>query len=462
MKNSTDNFHIQFLGAAGTVTGSKYLVSYNGYNLMVDCGLFQGLKNLRELNRMDLPFPPSEIDCVILTHGHLDHVGYLPRLVNQGFKGSIYCTYPTGDLVEIILNDSAKIQEEHAEHANKMGFSKHSPALPLYSLKDVQKTLPLLRGEKLDDFISINEKIRFRFRRNAHIPGASFIEMDMGEKRLVFSGDLGRPNDPMLLPPDKPEKADYIFVESTYGDRLHPNKSTEETLLRIIHKSLQNHGPLIVPSFTVDRAQDFMYAIWKLKQENRIPDIPVYLDSPMGTDVSKLFLKYPDWLKLEPNVFKDVFKSTRNVKTIEETRLLAKNKHPRIIIAGSGMMNGGRILQYLEAHLENPKATIIIPGYQAAGTRGRMINEGAEEVKINGNYYKVKASIEGIQTMSSHADQGEILDWLSAIQNKPEKVFIVHGEAQAAHALRVKINNQLGWSCFVPQLFDKFILNGAQ
>lgn len=459
MKNDIDNFSIQFLGAAGTVTGSKYLVSYNGYNLLVDCGLFQGLKNLRELNWMELPFPASEINSVILTHGHLDHVGYLPRLVNQGFKGTIYCTFPTEDLVEIILTDSAKIQEEDAERANAKGYSKHSPALPLYSMKDVQKTLGLIEPSPINTFITLKDGIQIQFRRNAHIPGASFVEMDMAEKRFVFSGDLGRPNDPMLLPPDKPERADYLFVESTYGDRLHPSESTEDVLLKIIHKSLQNHGPLIVPSFTVDRAQDFMYAIWKLKQENKIPDIPVYLDSPMGTDVSKLFLKYPDWLKLEANVFKEVFKSTRMVRTVEETRRLAKNKHPRIIIAGSGMMNGGRILQYLESHLENPKATIIIPGYQAAGTRGRMINEGAEEIKIHGHYFKVKASIEDIRTMSSHADQGEILDWLSDIKNTPEKVFIIHGEPQASHALRVKINDRFNWSCYVPQLLDKIQLD---
>ncbi len=384
-----------------------------------------------------------------------------PGLVNQGFKGTIYCTFPTEDLVEIILKDSAKIQEEDAEHANKMGYSKHSPALPLYSMKDVEKTLGLIKSVPVNTFLTLTEGIQIQFRKNAHIPGASFIEMDMGGKRFVFSGDLGRPNDPMLLPPDKPDKADYIIVESTYGDRLHSTESSDETLLKIIHKSLQNHGPLIIPSFTVDRAQDFMYIIWKLKQENKIPDIPVYLDSPMGTDVSKLFLKYPDWLKLDANIFKEVFKSTRTVKTVEETRLLAKNKHPRIIIAGSGMMNGGRILQYLESQLENPKATIIIPGFQAAGTRGRMINEGAEEIKIHGHYYKVKASIEDIRTMSSHADQGEILDWLSDIKNKPEKVFIVHGEPHAAQVLRVKINDQYGWPCFVPQLLDKIILNTA-
>lgn len=446
---------IQFLGAAGTVTGSKYLLSVNGTNLLVDCGLFQGLKNLRELNWMDLPFPASKIDHILLTHGHLDHVGYLPRLVSQGFKGSIYCTLPTADLVELILTDSAMIQEEDAEHANALGYSKHSPALPLYTVKDVERTLPLLRPHELNSFVSLSEGTRFRFRKNAHIPGASFIELDTGNSRIVFSGDLGRPDDPMLLPPDKPEKADYLIVESTYGDRLHPAESTEEVLLRIIQKSLGNHGPLLVPSFTVDRAQDFMYIIWKLKKENKIPDIPVYLDSPMGTDVSRLFLKYPDWLKLDRDVFKEVFKSTRMVRSVEETRTLARNSHPRIIIAGSGMMNGGRILHYLESHLSDPKATVIIPGYQAAGTRGRTLSEGADEIKIHGHYFKVRASIEHIHTMSSHADQGEILDWMSAIKNTPKKVFIVHGEPHASQVLRVKIRDHYGWACDVPQLRDK-------
>lgn len=449
---------VQFLGAAGTVTGSKYLISFNGQKIMIDCGLFQGLKNLRELNWQDLPFPASEIDHVVLTHGHLDHIGYLPRLVKQGFSGSVYCTLPTQDLAEIILTDSAKIQEEDAEHANARGSSKHSPALPLYTLEDVEQTLHQFQPQPLDQFVSLTPNIQVRFRKNAHIPGASFVEMDLGDKRYVFSGDLGRPNDPMLLSPDKPEKADYLFVESTYGDRVHSTESTEEILLRIIRKCIENHGPLIVSSFTVDRAQDFMYIIWKLKQENKIPDIPVYLDSPMGKDVSKLFLKYPDWLTLEPDVFKEVFKSTRIVHSFEETRQLARNKHPKIIIAGSGMMNGGRILQYLESQISNPNATLVIPGYQAAGTRGRMVSEGSPEIKIHGHYYTVRASIEHIHTMSSHADQAEILDWMSEIKNTPEKVFIIHGEPQAAHALRIKIKDQFGWTCIVPQLLDTFDL----
>lgn len=454
--NSTSSAEltIRFLGAAGTVTGSKYLISFRGKNILVDCGLFQGLKNLRELNWMDLDFPASEIDHVLLTHGHLDHIGYLPRLVRQGFNGTVHCTFPTVDLAEIILTDSAKIQEEDAERANVQGHSRHKPALPLYDLQDAEQSLNLFRGVPVDEFFTLDKEVQVCFRKNAHIPGASFIEMDVANTRIVFSGDLGRPNDPMLLPPEKPERADLLFVESTYGDREHPEESTEEVLLRIIRKSIENHGPLIVPSFTVDRAQDFMYAIWKLKKENKIPDIPVYLDSPMGKDVSKLFLKYPEWLKLGPEVFREVFKSTRMVYSVEETRKLARNKHPRIVIAGSGMMNGGRILQYLESHIENPNATLVIPGYQAAGTRGRMISEGSPEVKIHGKYYRVRATMEHIHTMSSHADQSEILDWMSEIKNTPSQVYIVHGEPQAAHALRLKIKDHYGWPCMVPQLFD--------
>lgn len=447
---------IQFLGAAGTVTGSKTLVNVKGYSFLIDCGLFQGLKNLRELNWMELPSDAGDLDAILLTHGHLDHIGYLPRIVKQGFQGKIYCTYPTADLAEIILTDSAKIQEEDAEHANKSGYTRHKPALPLYDLKDVSKTLPLIHGVDDKEFLELTTDIRFRFRHNAHIPGSSFIEMDISGKRFVFSGDLGRPADPMLIPPEKPEKADCLFIESTYGDRLHPVVDTAQLMTDIIHRSLQNHGPLLIPSFTVDRAQDFMYLIWKLKKENKIPDIPVYLDSPMGVDVSDLFIKYPEWIKLDPSIFKEVFNSTRMVHTVEETRALARNDHPKIVIAGSGMMNGGRILEYLKHQLSNPGATIIIPGYQAAGTRGRMISEGAPDIKIHGKFFKVKAQVEAIHSMSSHADQNELLEWMSEIKNKPEKVFIMHGEPQASQALRIKIQDQYEWDSVVPEIYDEY------
>jgi metallo-beta-lactamase family protein len=457
--NKQNQTEIKFLGAAGTVTGSKFLLEIEDKKILIDCGIFQGLKHLRELNWLDFPVPASSIDFILLTHGHLDHIGYLPRLVKQGFNGKVYCTEPTADLAEIILKDSAKIQEEDAENANQYGYTKHSPALPLFDLKDVQNTLPLINACPENEYIEVANRIRFRFRGNAHIPGAAFIELAVNNQRILFSGDMGRPGDPMLQTPERPDKADYVIVESTYGDRIHPNDSTEEKLLMIIKRSMENHGPLLVPSFTVDRAQDFMYLIWKLKQENKIPEIPVYLDSPMGIDVSKLFLKYPDILKIGTNVFTQVFKSTRMVTSIEETRHLAKNKHPMIIIAGSGMMNGGRILHYLEEQIGNPNATIIIPGYQAAGTRGRTISEGGSEVKIHGKYYKVRAHIEHIHTMSSHAGQDEIIDWLSALQNKPKQVFIVHGEPHSANALRLKIKDTLGWQCAIPQLMDSFTLN---
>jgi len=454
MQSQSQNY-IQFLGASGTVTGSKYLIAVDGYHLLVDSGLFQGVKALRELNRKDIPFPASKIDAVILTHGHLDHVGYLPRLVKQGLHCSIYCTEPTADLTEIILKDSAKIQEEDAEHANKYGYSKHAVAEPLYDLKDVDKTLPLLTPQKPEEFIQLNDFIRFRFRKNAHIPGASFIEMDIKGKRFVFSGDIGRPDDAMLVHREKPEKADWLFIESTYGDRLHPNDNTADILKRIVDNAVSNHGPLIVSSFAVDRAQDFMYEIWKLKKESKIPDLPVYLDSPMGFSVSKLFIKYPQWLKLDPSIFREVFKDTRVVTSVKETYLLAQDKSPKIVIAGSGMMNGGRILHYLEKQLGNSAATFVLPGYQAVGTRGRNLSEGSHEIKLHGRYYEVKASVEHIRTMSSHADQKELLSWMSGINQKPEKIFIVHGEPQSSDALRVKIRDTFGWDSKLPLLYDK-------
>ena len=458
MSEQNENY-VQFLGAAGTVTGSKYLLSIDGYHILIDCGLFQGLKELRKRNWATFPFPAQRIDCVILTHGHLDHVGYLPRLVKQDLDCPIYCTEPTADLTEIILKDSAKIQEEAAEHANEKGYSKHTPAMPLYDLKDVEKTLPMLSPQAIEEFIRLNENIRFRFRKNAHIPGASFIELDIKGKRFVFSGDIGRPDDPMLAHREMPEKADYLFVESTYGDRLHPETSTEEVLKKVIDKALGNHGPLFVSSFAVDRAQDFMVVIWKLMEEGKIPRLPVYLDSPMGQDVSRLFLKYPDWLSLDASVFREVFKETRLVTSVKDTYHLASDKSPKIIIAGSGMMNGGRILHYLEKHLGNAKATFILPGYQATGTRGRQLSEGGKEIKLHGHYYKVKAAVEHIKTMSSHADQSELLSWMSGIKNKPENVFIVHGEPHAADELRVKVQDEYGWHCRVPVMFEKVILD---
>ena len=457
-KDTAAELSIQFLGAAGTVTGSKTLVRTAGSKILIDCGLFQGLKHLRQLNWQNLPIHAREIDAVILTHAHLDHSGYLPRLVRQGFSGPIYCSAPTREIVEVLLLDSAKIQEEDAEYANRSGHTRHKPAKPLYDLEDAKNTLPLLQEVPEGKWTKLSDDISFRLNSIAHILGATFIDLQAAGRHLVFSGDIGRIDDPMLQQPDRPDKADYIIVESTYGDRLHPKVDVAAQFRDILHKVASRNGILIVPSFTVDRAQDFMYLFWKLEQANDIPRLPVYLDSPMGFDVSKVFNKYHEWHKLGARTFEEVFRNTKMVKSFQDTEHLAQDPRPKVVIAGSGMMNGGRVLTYLKAHLGNPDSTIIIPGYQAEGTRGRSLHDGVHEIKIHGEYYPVHAHIEDIQTMSSHADQAQIIHWLSGLKKSPRGIFINHGEPQASDSLRVKIYDDYKWNVFVPQLYDTFDL----
>lgn len=457
-KEITENFSIQFLGAAGTVTGSKTLLKAGNKKILVDCGLFQGLKHLREQNWQELPFEASEIDAVILTHAHLDHTGYLPRLVHQGFEGPVYCSAPTREITEVLLLDSAKIQEEDAEQANRKGYTRHSPAKPLYDVEDAKNTIPLLKAQAEDKWVELGDGIRFRMQNNAHILGATHVDIEAAGKRIIFSGDIGRTDDPMLEVPDRPEQADYLVVESTYGDRIHPDIDTVKQFRDILHKVSERNGILIVPSFTVDRAQDFMYLFWKLEQKNDIPNLPIYLDSPMGADVSKVFNTYYKWHKLGADVFSEVFRNTKMVRSFKDTEQLAIDRKPKIVIAGSGMMNGGRVLTYLKRHLGNPDSTIVIPGYQAEGTRGRSIHDGAHEVKIHGDYYPVRAHIEDIRTMSSHADQAQIIDWLSGLKKQPECVFINHGEPQSSYALKLKLQKVFGWKVITPRLEDVFSL----
>ncbi|CAN5418609.1 hypothetical protein BH09BAC5_BH09BAC5_17920 [soil metagenome] len=300
---------INFLGAAGTVTGSKYLIEVFEKKYLIDCGMFQGLKKLRLLNWEFLPVDVTTIDAVLLTHGHLDHTGYLPKLIKSGFRGRIYGTLPTLEIAEIILKDSAKIQEEDAERANRHGYTKHKPAKPFYDLEDVEETIPHFKAEPLDEWISLDEKIRFRYRYNGHIIGATFIEMDIAGKRFVFSGDVGREHDLLMRAPAKPEKADVLFIESTYGDRLHPLDGSEMRLAEIVNKTIERAGTLIIPSFAVERIQSVMYILWRLLQKKSIPEIPIYMDSPMGKNVLEVFHKYHDWHKLP---IEDCTNSERN------------------------------------------------------------------------------------------------------------------------------------------------------
>ena len=453
-----NKFKIQFLGAAGTVTGSKYLIQTNDKNILVDCGLFQGLKKLRLLNWDNLPLNVANIDIVLLTHGHLDHVGYLPRLVNQGFSGPIWGTIPSLDIAKIILEDSARIQEEDAERANAEGFSKHKPAKPLYNTKDVEKTLPLFHPQELDKWIEIDKEIFCRFRYNGHIIGATFIELKIGNKIIVFSGDIGREKDVLMHPPQKPENADVLLIESTYGNRLHPDNA-EEKLSEIINNASINKGTIIIPSFAVERAQTLMYLLWRLKKKGAIPNIPVYMDSPMGSSVLDIFEKYPAWHKLSLEECKEMVKDIKQIRTIQETYKLAASEQPKIIVAASGMASGGRVLTYFVQYLGKPSTTVLLVGFQAEGTRGRALLEGAKEVKLFGKYFPVNAKIENVEGLSAHTDQNGLIGWMSEIKQKPEHIFIVHGEPQASDALRVKIKDTYGWECEIPSLNDIVDIN---
>lgn len=441
---------IKFIGGAGTVTGSKTLVESNGIRILVDCGQFQGIKSLRELNWEPLPILPSTIDFVLLTHGHLDHCGWLPRMVNQGFKGKIYCTSPTKDITKLILLDSAKIQEEEAEMANKGHYSKHEIAEPLYNVKQAEAVFPLFRVIKTNEEIPLDVKISVVFTNAGHIIGACSIELNLEGKTLVFSGDIGRDNDVLMYPPTKPTKGDYIFLESTYGDRLHPDTDAKTELEIYINNTVQKGGTTIIPSFAVERAQTVMYLLWQLKEEGRIPNIPYIIDSPMGISALEIFAKNRKWHKLPEQHYIGMCKMFSMISDYRETIETIYDKQPKVVIAASGMITGGRVLSYLERYISLPETTVIIIGYQAEGTRGRKLLEGATEIKIYGKYYPVLANILEIEALSAHGDQKDLLNWLSALENKPAKVFLVHGENEPADELRIKISERYHFDCSVP------------
>jgi metallo-beta-lactamase family protein len=445
---------IHFLGASGVVTGSKFLIETTEKNILIDCGMFQGLKELRELNWKDLTVNVQTIDVVLLTHGHLDHVGYLPRLVQQGFKGVIIGTAPTLAIAEIILKDSAKIHEEEAEKANKENYSKHNPALPFYTLKDVEKTIKLFQVELIDKWITLSEHISYRFQYNGHIIGATFIELDINGKRFVFSGDIGRNNDYLLDNPKKPEWADFLFIESTYGNKLHPEEDLEALLSELIVDIIHKKGNLIIPSFAVERLQTLMYILWKLYQKNKIPNIPIFIDSPMGNNVLEVFNRFPKWHKLSSKDYHAMCAHVNINQSYKETWETIDNTRSKIIIAGSGMVTGGRVLTYLQQLIDEPSTTVLLVGYQAEGTRGRQLQDGAHEIRFYGKYYPVKATIKSIESLSAHGDQRDLLNWMKNIKNIPEKVFLIHGEPPALDAFKLKIKDTFNWNVCIPKLND--------
>lgn len=445
---------VHFLGGAGTVTGSKYLLEGDKHSVLIDCGLFQGLKKLRELNWSYLPVSVKNIDAIILTHGHLDHVGFIPRIIKMGFKGKIYGTAPTLDIAEIILLDSAKIQEEEAEKANVKGYSKHKPAEPLYTIKEAHYSLGFFHEVEPNSWMELFPDFRFKLQDVGHIIGASFVEIETQGKRLVFSGDVGRSEDILMKAPKRPKEADYLFLESTYGNRKHPKEDVKEILKSLILETVEKEGTFIIPSFAVERTQMLMFLLWQLRKNKEIPPLRMIMDSPMGADVLKVFYEHHAWHKLSSSDFAAMCQTFEITQDFQDTLHILEDKSPKIIIAGSGMISGGRVLTYLQTYLNQASTTILLAGFQAEGTRGRKLLEGAEELKIYGEYYQVKATTYSINSLSAHADQEELISWLSEIKNKPQKVFLIHGEPHAADCLRQKIEDTYQWSCVIPELFE--------
>lgn len=443
---------IHFLGGAGTVTGSKTLIEHNNLRILIDCGMFQGIKALRELNREPLSILPETIDFVLLTHGHLDHCGWLPKLVNEGFDGKIFCTQPTKEISRLILYDSAKIQEEEAKKANEEHFSKHNPAEPLYTESDVDAVIPKFRVVDKDIEVILDDGVSFKFFYSSHILGACSIELTIGGKVLVFSGDIGQDDDVLMFPPQKPQKADFIFLESTYGNRLHPPIDALLELEIIINNTFYKGGTVVIPSFAVERVQTMMYLIWQLKKQERIPNIPYIIDTPMGISVLDVFKDNRNWHKLSMEDCIEMCKVFTLISDFQDSMNTVFDKQPKVVVAASGMITGGRVLSYLEHLIVKPETTVTLVGYQAEGTRGRKLLEGAQEIKIYGKYYPVKANILLIESLSAHGDQKDLLNWLSELETKPKKVFLVHGENEAADVLRLKVNEQYGFDTQVPFL----------
>lgn len=449
---------IKFIGGAGTVTGSKTLIESKGVRILIDCGQFQGIKPLRELNWQPLQILPSTIDFVLLTHGHLDHCGWLPRLVDQGFKGKIYCTSPTKDITKLILLDSAKIQEEEAFRANKEHYSKREIAEPLYDVKQAEAVFPLFRVIKTNENIALDAEISAVFTNAGHIIGACSIELNLEDKTLVFSGDIGRDNDILMFPPTKPKKGDYIFLESTYGNRLHPETDAKSELEMYINNTVEKGGTIIIPSFAVERAQTVMYLLWQLKTEGKIPNIPYIIDTPMGIKVLDIFENNRKWHKLPQEDYVAMCQMFTMNSDYQETIETIYNKESKVVIAASGMITGGRVLSYLERYIGLPETTVIIIGYQAEGTRGRKLLEGDKEIKIYGKFYDVKANILEIEALSAHGDQKDLLNWLSELENTPKKVFLVHGENEAFEELGTKIKEKYGFDWVAPIMNQEFEL----
>lgn len=445
------NVRVKFFGGARSVTGSKYLLEIDDFKLLVDCGLFQGLRELRRRNWDPFPIPPKEIDAVVLTHAHIDHTGYLPRLVDEGFSGPIYCTYPTFDLVKILLLDSAKLQEEEAQFARRKGYSRHENPRPLYGTKEAERVFPLIKSFGYKEKIKINDQVSITFHDAGHILGSAIVEMDLKgdtqHKKIVFSGDLGRYDQPVFYDPTPIKEADVLFIESTYGDREQIEKDVGHEMEKVINETIEKGGHVIIPAFAVGRTQIVLYYVRELMSQGRIPEIPVYVDSPMAISVTDLYKRFPTCHKLRNGRKNSIFdfKHFKYQRSQQTSKSLNEEKRPCIIISASGMATGGRVLHHLYHRLPKEEDTIIFVGFQAVGTRGRRLLDGEKSVKIFGQEVEVKARIERIYGLSAHADRSELFDWLDNFEDSPKFTFIVHGEPESATAFAEAIKERLDW-----------------
>jgi metallo-beta-lactamase family protein len=457
---------LTFLGATRTVTGSKYLVESGTRRVLVDCGMFQGLKELRERNWLALPVEPKTIDAVVLTHAHIDHSGYLPRLVKDGFRGRVFCTPGSADLLRIMLPDAGRLSEEDARAANRGGYTKHAPALPLFTEEDAEHALTLLQPVGYDRAVPVTPGVTIAFADAGHLLGSSFVRMTLGGddgRQILFSGDLGRYERPVLPDPTRVETADVLLIESTYGDRLHEQDDDGERLAGIINATIAGGGKVIIPAFAVGRAEEVIYWLKKLESARRIPTVPVYLDSPMAVEVLRHYANHsrdldPDMQTKRGEISAFATHRFTAVSSPVQSRQIQGSPAPCIVISSSGMATGGRVLSHLQAALPNPRHTVLFVGYQAAGTRGRHLLEGETTVKIHGELVPVAARIERIDSMSAHADQNEIMRWLGGFVRPPAMTYLVHGEPLAQDALRSRIEKELGWTTHVPEYREQVVI----
>lgn len=443
---------LSFLGAARTVTGSRYLLEASGRRVLIDCGLFQGVKKLRLRNwesasRIDA----KRLDAVVLTHAHIDHSGFLPRLRKLGFDGPIWCTTGTRDLLEVLLPDSGYLQEEQARHANRYGYSKHTPALPLYTRADAEACLAQLRPVAYAEKFAPCPEVVATTSRAGHILGSACVRIATGGTSITFSGDVGRPIDPIMAPPERLASTDHLVIESTYGDRRHSEEPIADQLAAVVRETIERRGTVVVPAFAVGRAQHLLHLLADLTASGAIPRVPVFLDSPMAINASQIFCRHPEDHGLAEGACHAMCQLAKYVRTADESRALDRREDPMIVVAASGMLTGGRVLHHLRRFLPDRRNTLLLVGYQPKGTRGRALLDGKDEIKVLGKFVRVRAHIKMLPGLSAHADSGELADWLAASEIAPRRVFVTHGEPSASNALQKLLKERFGWNVSVPE-----------